>query len=378
MHVINGLGPAGTERMLVKLLESSTGPWEHVVVSLMEADTPLAARLSELGIPVHSLRLNRSIPNPLSALAIISLARRLRPHLIEGWLYYSNLLTNLAAVSLPGRVPIFWNIRSSLYDIKTERFRTAAGIRIGAALSRRVDAIIYNSQTGAQHHQAIGMRGKAVFIPNGFDCQVFRPDAGARQQVRAELGITDDQVLIGLIARFHPNKDHATFFKAAASVVQAHSNVRFVLLGADGTSEDPGLQKLVADHRLQPYVMLLRERIDMASFTNALDISSSSSWTEGCSNVIGEAMACGVPCVVTDVGENTYLVSDTGISVPSRNPEAFAEGLLRLIDAGASGRRQLGRAARRRIEEQFSMPTVARAYERLYEEHLASPKLVPA
>jgi len=216
-----------------------------------------------------------------------------------------------------------------------------------------------------------------VVIPNGFDCQLFSPDENARQQVRTELGIADDQVLVGLVARFHPNKDHEMFFRAAAKVVQAHPNIRFALLGADKTSEDPGLQKLVADYNLQSYVLLLQERSDMARFTNALDVSCSSSWSEGFPNVIGEAMACGVPCLATDVGDSAYLVADTGIIVPSRNADAFAEGLVRLIAAGAEGRRQMGKAARMRIEQQFSIPQMVRSFESLYEEHLTSSTAVP-
>lgn len=376
MHVINGLGLAGAERLLVKVLEASRGPWEHIVVSLLDEWTPLTSRLVQLGIPVHVIGLKRSIPNPVRALSAIGLARRLRPHLIEGWMYYSNLLANVAAAALPERVPVFWNIDSSLYDIGEERLRTAASIRLSVPFSRRPDAIIYRSRIGAWQHGRFGFHSRRqVIIPNGFNCQVFYPDENTRREVRRELGVTDDQVLVGLVARFHPMKDHPTFFKAAATVVQAYPNVRFALLGADKANEEIGLQKLVADHGLQSYVLLLPERNDMERLTNALDISCSSSCRgEAFSSAIGEAMACAVPCLVTHVGDNAYLVSDTGVAVPPRNSQAFAEGLMRLIKAGEGGRRRLGNAARRRIKEHFTMPRIARAYDNLYQEHLAPSK----
>src|SRR5579872_5889689 len=187
LHVINGLGGGGAEGMLVKLLEASTGPWRHAVISLVDKGIPLGTHFEELGIPVYCLGLNRSVPNPFSILSVMPIARRLRPQLIEGWLYYGNLLANLAAAALPGRVPVLWNIQGSLYDIKAERIHTAAAIRMCVQRSRRTAGVIYNSHISAKQHEKFGFRSRQIYIPSGIDCRVFHRDEETRRQIRAEL-----------------------------------------------------------------------------------------------------------------------------------------------------------------------------------------------
>jgi glycosyltransferase involved in cell wall biosynthesis len=370
MHVITGLTTGGAEMMLLKFLSACGRDWDHIVVSLADEGT-LGPRISELGIPVHSLGLRRSIANPVRALSIIRLTRRLRPQLIQGWMPHGNLMASLAGVSSQERVPVLWNIRMCLYDMAAEPLLTAATIRLGAFLSRHPAAIIYNSEIGAKQHERLGYHAaRQVVIPNGFDCQMFRPDSDARRQVRAELGVGNDTILIGLIARYHPMKDHAGFLRSAALVAKAHPPAYFLFAGAGMASQEPTLLKIIAEHQLQGRTLLLGERSDMPRLTAALDIACSASWGEGFSNTIGEAMSCGIPCVVTDVGDSTYLVADTGVSVPPRSPEALAQAICGMIDAGSEHRRNLGAAARRRIEAEFSLPAIARRYEDLYQEHL--------
>ena len=264
--------------------------------------------------------------------------------------------------------------------LAAERGLTATTVRLGALFSRGPAAIIYNSRVAAAQHEAIGYcAARRAIIPNGFDCRRFRPDERAREEVRAELRVSREALLVGLIARFHPVKDHATFLQAAAQVARAHPAVRFLLAGTGVTGEQPGLRKLVAEHRLRDRVFLLGERSDVPRLTAALDIACSSSWIEGFSNTIGEAMACGVPCVATGDGDTTAeLVAGTGLMVPPRDPAALAQAILRLIDAGAEQRQQLGQAARQRIESEFSLPSIARRYEDLYQAYVEGAAQPPA
>jgi len=371
MHVINTLATGGAEMMLLKLLSATDGNWDPVVVSLADEGT-IGPRILALGIPVYSLGLRRGVPSPFRALSIIPFVRRFRPQLIQGWMPHGNFMASLAGVSSQNRAPVLWNIRMSVYDIAKEHLLTAAAIRLGAFLSRHPAAIVYNSQIGARQHEALGYHpAKRIVIPNGFDCQMFRPDDYARRQVRAELGVGNDTILVGLVARYHCLKDHAGFLRAAGLVVQAHPAVHFVLVGKGMSREESTLMKLISEQLLQDRISLLGERYDIPPLTAALDIACSASTGEGFSNAIGEAMACGVPCVVTDVGDSTYIVGDTGLSVPPRDPETLAQAISRLIDAGVTRRRQLGAAARRRIESEFSLPAIVRRYEDLYEKHLS-------
>lgn len=379
LHVITTLRTGGAETMLLKLLSARSQDWSPAVVSLEDRGT-LGERIEQLGIPVHALGLKGGLPNPLRALSILPLVWRLRPQVIQGWMYHGNLVASVAQSALSGPVPVVWNVRMRLDTLGAESRLTATTIRLGALFSRGPVAIIYNSRAAAAQHEAIGYyAAHRTLIPNGFDCRVFRPDERAREEVRARLGMAREAVLVGLIARFHPVKDHANFLQAASRVAQAHPEARFLLAGTGVTGEQPALQKLVAEHGLQDRVFLLGERSDVPRLTAALDIACSSSWNEGFSNTVGEAMACGVPCVATGIGDtNAELIADTGLVLPPRDPGALAQAILRLIDAGAERRQQLGRAARQRIESEFSLPSIARRYEDLYKAHLEKPPELPA
>src|SRR6478672_7330082 len=206
MHVITGLSTGGAETMLLKLLSAASGSMEHVVVSLGDEGT-IGPRIAALGVPVHCLGVRRSAPNPFRALSILPLARRIDPQVIQGWMYHGNLMATVAALGLrksvtrnmPRQKPlVLWNIRQTIYDLRRERWLTAKLIRQGARFSSGPAAIIYNSQTSASQHEELGYCAeKRVIIPNGFDCRVLRPDEAARKAVRAELGISDETILVG-------------------------------------------------------------------------------------------------------------------------------------------------------------------------------------
>lgn len=373
LHVITSLGTGGAEMMLFKLLSAGNRDWIQAVVSLDNHPSIIAPRITELGVQVHSLGVNRSTPNPLRALSIVSLARQFRPDLIQGWMYHGNFVASYAASRQQRKLPVLWNIQQSLYDISKERWLTAAVIRMGIRFSRRPTRIIYNSRTSAKQHEAFGYcASKTIVIPTGYDCNVFHPDEQARHEVRTELGIGQDEALVGLVARYHPMKDHAGFLQAARLVLQAHPSVKFALIGRDIDKESP-IVDLIQQNGLQDRVFLLGERRDIPRLTAALDIAcSASAWGEGFSNTIGEAMACGVPCVVTDVGDSAYAVGDTGLAVSSRNPKALADAISHLVAAGPEHRRSLGQAARRRIEIEFALPMIVRRYEDLYQQYTSS------
>src|SRR5262245_7609710 len=298
LHVITGLGTGGAEMMLFKLLSATADRHSQAVVSLMDEGTT-GARIAGFGIAVHCLGMRPGKPDPVRAFPIRSITQNFNPQLIVGWMYHGNLMATIAAKLSRSRAPVFWSIHQSLNKLSQERRLTAAVIRTGAFLSRRPAAIIYNSRTSAQQHEAFGYNGdRQVVIPTGFDCQVFRPDVDARRQVRRELGVEDQSILVGLVARYHPVKDHAGFLRAVALVAGAHSTVRFVLIGR-GIDEQPKLSALIDRLHIRDRVILLGERPDTPRVMASLDIACSASWGEGFSNAIGEAMACGVPCVVT-------------------------------------------------------------------------------
>jgi len=380
LHFINDLHAAGSQVEMLRLLgEERRWGWESAVVTF--ADGHLSSEVAALGAPVFSLGMRTGAPLAshllylLRAPAIVRLTRRWRPQLVQGWMYHANLAASLAATCRAGIMPVLWRIGQTIHNLAIERRTTAAMMRAGGLVSRQPAAIIYNSEASARQHEARGYAAaRRVVMAGGFDCELFRPSPEARGAVRNELGLDEDAILIGLMARLHPMKDHAGFLRAAHVVAARHRNVYFVLAGSGVTADAPELARGIAEHRLEGRVFLLGLRRDMMRLNAALDIAcSASSHGEGFSNAIGEAMACGVPCVATDVGDTARLVGGTGVIVPPRDPTALARALGELIEAGAAGRRPLGHASRQRIEREFSLKVVAQRYRELCEDRVGEP-----
>ena len=178
--------------------------------------------------------------------------------------------------------------------------------------------------------------------------------------------LDSEAFLIGVVGRYHPVKDHANFLHAAGILERTWPNVHFVLVGCGMDHTNSELVALIRQIGINKKIHLLGERTDVHYVTAALDIASSPSRSEGFPNVVGEAMACEVPCVVTDVGDSAKIVDVTGIVVPSRDAQALAYGWGKLIKMGAEARRKLGIAARKRIQDNYSLSTIAGQYEDLY------------
>lgn len=212
---------------------------------------------------------------------------------------------------------------------------------------------------------------KMVVIPNGFDLSEFKPNPMARQAVRDELGISEGSQLIGLIGRFDPQKDHHNFVKAAAILLSQSPEVHFILCGDGITWENIELTDWIEEAGIRENCHLMGQREDIPLITAALDIATSSSCSEGFPNVIGEAMACGIPCVVTDVGDSALIVGDTGLVVPPKNPQALAGAWQKLLELGPENKVQKGMSARHRVQENFSLPLIVGRYENLYQEIIA-------
>ena len=282
-------------------------------------------------------------------------------------MYHSDVLGTIAASI--ARVPtLVWNIRAS--DVDMSQYGRLSGVTrwLGASLSRRPDVVIVNSEAGRRSHERLNFRPRRwEVIPNGIDVEEYRPDGAQRTAVRAGLRIHPSAFLIGLVARFDPMKDHETFLRAAGQLVQKYAHVRFLLAGAGVDTGNVRLRALVSELGLRDHVTLLGVRRDIPALTSAFDVAvTASAFGEGFPTVIAEAMACGVPGVVTDVGDAAHVVGATGRVVPSRNPDALAAALGQLMELPADERARLGQAARSRVVEHFSLERATAHYEGLY------------
>lgn len=372
-HIITALRAEGAQVMLYKLLSRmEKSRFDSAIVTLSDRG-PLAERFESLDIPVYAVNLKAELPTLTAVLRLLRKVREIRPDLIQGWMYHGNLAAQLTGSLLPYRVPVLWNIRGAHYTLKNEKPATAATIWLGAKLSGLPAKIINNSEESALgHEKRLGYRSdRRVVIPNGFDTDIYSPSPSARASVRKEMNLPAGAVLISLIARYHPVKDHATFLEAASLLLKSHNHVHFVLIGEGVDTSNAQLREMLNQSDILPNVHLLGHRKDIARLSAAMDIVSLSSYCEGFPNAIGEAMACGVPCVATDVGDSALLVGDSGLIVPPSDPSALAGAWKELIDMGIERRQMLGMIARRRIVEKFSLDTIASQYETLYTELLS-------
>jgi glycosyltransferase involved in cell wall biosynthesis len=365
LHVITDLEVAGAEMTLSRIV---TRPGRHTVtvaVIALGRRGPLAARIEAAGVPVFALGIRAGVSAAGALWRLVGLLRRFRPDVVQTWLYHADVAGLVAATI--ARVPhVVWNIRCAELDPRDHPRSLPTLLRTLAFASRWPDAVICNSEAGRRAHERIGYTPRRwEIIPNGFDTNAFRPSRDAPPWLKRELGISDEAMLVGLLARFHPMKDHGTFINAAKIVTAAKPNVHFVAAGS-GVESAPAITRLLDDLELRGHVHLLPEQTDASRFLAALDVAVSSSYGEAFPNVVGEAMACGTPCVVTDVGDSARIVGDAGVIVEARHPAALAAGITRILELTAAARESLGSSARARIISEFSIDRVAARYDLLY------------
>jgi glycosyltransferase involved in cell wall biosynthesis len=363
--VITGINTGGAETALCRLLESTGGQDAENSVVVLGGEGTLSARVRASGAKISHLGMTSYRAAPGAVPVLRRMIRHAAPDVVHGWMYHANLAVT-AATALSG-IPTVWGIRHSLHDLSRDKRATRLVIRLGARLSRFPRAILYNSRVSASQHEEIGYcRRNTLVIPNGFDTEEFRPDEGRRESIRRELEIGERDLAIGMIARTHPVKDHATFLRAAAILAQSVPEVVFVLVGDGACRENKDLAELIERLGLQRTVRLCGRRDDIPAVNAALDIACSSSAGEAFPNAIAEAMACGVPCVSTNVGEAAAIIGDFGRLVPPKDPEAFAAALASLAQMDASGLKAMGRNARLRIVDNYSMARMADRHVELY------------
>lgn len=363
VHFISSLECGGAERMLVRLLlASDRARFVHSVICLTDGGS-LMEPLRQAGIPVHALGMKRGRLSLGALVRGVMLLRRIKPGLVQTWLYHADLL-GLIAARLSGCRTVVWNLRCSDMDLSHYSRLTRLVIIALAYLSRRPAAILSNSQAGLTYHEALGYRPRrSQVIPNGIDTDQFQPDPAARAAWREHWGFGDSTVVFGMAARRDPMKDHEGFLAATEMVAKRCPNCAFVLVGR-GVDQDAGLLALAA--KVAVPVRMMAEQSAIAEVFAAWDVAvSASRFGEGFPNVIVEAMACGLPVVATDCGDAASIVGNAGIIAARGRPETLATAMIGLYD-DVSLRRRLGDAARQRVAENFSLPRCVRAYEDLY------------
>lgn len=351
LHVISGLGMGGAEAMLVRLAAAlrARGLSQHVIsLSGQDALVP-DLRAAEIGTTV--LKANSFATSSFALASLVGTVSRLRPRILQGWMYHGNIAATLCHYACLGRRrrKLYWNLRASNMDDA----RYGRTIWLSSLLSGLPDAIIANSEAGVAFHRARGFRARRVMvIDNGIDTERFRPGPARRAQMRAELGIPAEAVVVIHVARVDPMKDHATFLAAMKDVPSAVG-----LMVGEGT----------LTFRVPPNVRALGRQKDTAALYAAADIvASSSAFGEGFSNVIAEGMSAGLVPVATDVGDARRIVGDMGTVVTPDDPAVLAKAIAEIVALTPAERSARGTRAREQIVDTFSLQRAVDAYHALY------------
>jgi glycosyltransferase involved in cell wall biosynthesis len=343
----------GAERQLVLLARGLHERGHRVDVVVFYAGAKLEDELKRMGIPVHDLRKRGRWDTIGFLYRAYRLVRRLRPRVLHAYLIAPNLVSVLLKVLLPD-LRIVWGVRASNMDLRHYDRFSRVTFRAGCLLSGIADRILVNSNAGLEYHRRHGYPSARMrVIPNGIDTDRFRPSGDARRHTRAEWGVGHNQRIIGLAARLDPMKDHDNFLEAARMLAGERGDVRFVCVGDGPPDYRRALRR--AGEPLENVGKLRWEpaRADMAQVLNGFDVATSSSrFGEGFSNAIGEAMACGVPCVVTDVGDSAKIVGPLGRVVPPSDPARLAAGWRETLDRHPGNPRQ---DVRERIVRRYSV-----------------------
>lgn len=353
LFIIRTLQFGGAERQLVLLARGLHNRGHRVGVMVLYSGGPLAGELERAGVPLISLRKRGrwDLIGPLWR--AVRAARQFHPQVLHGYLTSGNAL----ALALRGAVPgsrTVWAIRSTMVDFSRYDWFTRVSYSIANRLARRADLIISNSRAGrADHVQAGYPEDRVVVIPNGIDIERFRPDEEQRQATRAAWGIEADDVVVGMVSRVEPMKDHPTFLRAAATVLVQQPRLRIVCIGNGRPEYQAEMEQLTDTLGIRSQVLWRPAVLDVSAVYPALDVlCSASAFGEGFSNVLGEAQAAGVPCVATSVGDAAEVLGNVGMVVPPRDPEALARALLATIAARSPA---LAARCREHVVRQFGV-----------------------
>jgi len=365
-HLITGLNTGGAEMMLYRLLSKLDHKKFNVSVISLTDVGPVGEKIKELDIPVIGLGMKRGTPNPFFLFKLANILRKEKPDILQTWMYHADLM-GLLAGRMAGIKNIVWGIHHSNLSPESNKKMTIKVAEICAGLSKYTSKIICCSESSLKIHNGMGYYlEKMIVIPNGFNIQKFSPIPKAKEQLKSQLSISKNAFLVGLVARWDPLKDHHNFIKAAKIVAEHLPNIHFVLCGDNIDVNNDLLMDWIKNTKAEELFHLMGRREDIGLIMPAFDLLVLSSKGEAFPNVLGEAMACEVPCVATNVGDSVYIVGDTGFVVPPENPQALADAIIRCFSLPIEEREQLGKRARKRVESNFKLELVVEKYEHVY------------
>ncbi|NNG75310.1 glycosyltransferase [Acinetobacter sp. ANC 4277] len=350
VHVItNFAGVGGAEMMLARLIKQTQNEYDHVVISLMKtsdvyADT-LAICSSHYALAWNGL-------NSFGVLARLkNLLKQLAPKTVQCWMYHANVMTSLSVLGLANKPKVFWGIHHSLASPKEESIATKFSLAISKMLSAKPAGIIYCAHSSLHQHQQYGLNNSnARVISNGVSLDKFQPNL----QI-------NEPIVIGFAGRYHKAKGYPYLFETIAKLKD--QPIIFKIAGQGAHLDNPEIKGYFEQYQLdENQVQLLDQISDMPAFYRSIDTFLMTSITEGFPNVLVEAMASGLPCISTDVGDAKYIVQELGSIVPPRDADALAKAVMDYVYLSSSQKLELKQLTRQRVEQNFSIEYVSQQY----------------
>lgn len=362
VHIIVGLNNGGAEMMLYKLLKyTDKEKYECSVISMMNEGI-MGERIKKIGIPVYCLNMKRGIPSVQAIIKALGICKD--KDIIQTWMYHADLLGFIISKILKKK--IIWGIRRSNLEKDKNKKSTLLIAKINSYLSKWTDSIISCSIIAKETHIKYGYSSEKVnVIPNGFELEKFKYIENSKKILEREFPTLKNKLIFSLVARYEILKDHKTCIEAIKIIKEKYTkNFRLLLCGTNINEKNLDLMKLIEVNGVQDNVLLLDRRDDIPIIMSATDIYISSSSGEGFPNVIGEAMACETPCVVTDVGDSAYIVGDTGKVIKRKAPMELAEKIIKFIEEKEYLLNR--KKCRERIIENFEIKRIVIEYEKIY------------
>jgi glycosyltransferase involved in cell wall biosynthesis len=370
VHIISGLGRGGAELMLERLVTSHFSERKDYLIISIGSLGDIGKSLSAAGVKVIALNLRFDFKLLLGIFNLIFLLRKERADIIQTWMYHADLIGGFLGRML-GDAKVIWGVRTTDL-VEGSTFSTKALRKLSALLSHFVPhAIICPAEASRRSHILIGYKPSLFHvIPNGFITEAYEMSKPQRQFARLQFGFSHGDCIIGCLGRFHPAKDHYNFVQAAQLVASTRSDVRFFMVGRGLNSANAELADWIARTGYADRFLLMGERQDVPQCLAAMDIFCLPSRTEGFPNVVGEAMAMGLPCVVTDAGDAAFLLGDCGLVVPKADPLALAGGLCEMAAKSSTELAAIGEKGKARVKSEFSMGRSLDRYEAVYQQVL--------
>ena len=361
-HIISGLNTGGAERFLHNILSNGLikKKYNNTVISLI-SEGHYGPLLKKAGINVETLNMKYGSLNLGPIWKFYKILRKQKPEILQGWMYNGNLIALLGKLFFSKKSKLVWNIRLTLEIFLEMKLFTRISIKTGKFFSSIPNSIIYNSNRSINQHESLGFKNyKNIFLPNGFDVNEWRPNDLNKDKVREKLLIPKNAKVFGYVGRGDYQKDLPNLFKAFEAVSKNNLDIFLIAVG----------RKLDQYGYNSNQIKFLGEREDVSNLMNSFDIFCLSSRAEGFPNAIGEAMSCGVPCIATDVGDTKYIIGETGWVVPSRNTIKLTEAMNLALKLSEDQLKILGKKARKRIVDHFSISSIEKQYDQFYKELL--------